>query len=189
MKIVFLISGIIIISFSSCKKSGRILLEEIANNPQYSDEFVYSEIAKRVFGNQLKGFRYDEEGKKISIEFGENSALTFQNPDNYERDHKLVLAVYQVRYLQPLQQRMPNVLVMSLVKPFYVMEEKVNREIIEEFEIFRVRLDIKQFSQIKDIYSVNPNTSDEKEKKIRILDEIINLWKVELNEFKRIELK
>lgn len=191
MKVLFLYLAILIFSLGNCKKIGRPDLEEIAANPKFSDEYVFAEVAKKVFGNQLKEFRYaTENGKKIvSIEFGANSALTFQISDNYEKDHKLVMAAYQVRFLQPLQKRSPDVLVMSLVKPFYVKEEQVGKELIEEFEIFRARLEINPFSKIPDVYSVNPNTNEEKEKKLQILEEVQKLWKIELNEFKRIELQ
>jgi hypothetical protein len=82
---------------------------------------------------------------------------------------------------------------LSIVKPFYVREEAIKKEVIEEFEIFRISLDPLKVKQLENFETANIDSisieGKEGEIQLNLLNSIIKNWKVELNEIHRVEIK
>jgi hypothetical protein len=130
---------------------------------------------------------------RISLEFGGTSALSFRSQESFEREMHLLTAFYGLKIIKLSSKRKVSKIILSIVKPFYVREESIKKEVIEEFEIFRVSLIPIQVKQL-DNFEAAPIESisiegKEGELQLNILNSIIKNWKVELNEIHRVEIK
>ncbi|MCB1176343.1 MAG: hypothetical protein KDK36_02080 [Leptospiraceae bacterium] len=179
---------LLLLVLQGCKKESPKKLQDIVNNPKIPDEVIFIEVAKKIFKNQFKELKFESKDNKkvVYIDYGGNSALTFRQSTDYVKEHMKITAKYALKYFQILKNRKLETLVLSIVKPLYVKEEEINKEVIEEFEIFRVRIEFEELEKIPEwekIDTEDPNFEDV------YMEKIIQKWKVELNEFKRIELK
>lgn len=189
----FLILGLVYMT--QCKKQNSIPLEALAQNPNLPNEVVFTEVAKQVFGKQFKEIRISEENKnyEVLIEYGGKTALTFASRGSYEKELKLFTAYFAWKYFRLTEPRNLQNLTLSLVKPYYVYHEEIQKEVIEEVEVLRVKIlkaniqklpSYDKFDLKLDLKEIEP-----KQEFLNSLESITQIWKVELDEFKRIELK
>lgn len=186
---------LLFLSLNACKKGKRYQPEQLASNPNIPSEVAFIEVAKQIFGNEFKEGKIEKEkeGYHVSIEFGGKTALTFLTEGKYEKELKLVTALYAVKYFRYMEQRNLESLTLSLVKPYYIHHEEINQEVIQDFEVFRVRLEKNDMEKVQGWKEIPLEFSKEKaevkEEVLKVLENINLLWKIELDEFKRVELK
>jgi hypothetical protein len=179
----------------NCKKLSKQKPEEIVLKSSVPPEIAFVEVAKHVFGSEFKEARVEQQKDTfhVFIEFGGKNALTFLSQGRYEKELKLITALYALRYFRYVESLNLNSLTLSLVKPYYIHHQEINKEIIEDFEVFRARLekqDLDKVSGWKDIpLEFSKESTEVKEKALKVLENITLVWKVELDEFKRVELK
>jgi hypothetical protein len=185
---------IVYIAFSTCKKKEELPLS-IIDDPKIPDEVYLIELSKKILLLNYKEAKVEKtkDGNFLVLEYGGSSALSFRDQDTYQKEMKLITANYLLKFIRYTKSRNLKLITISLVKPYYVNEESIKREVIEEFEVYRVSLEIESTKNIKDIDIIdleNVNTkSPEWESKLKVLEEIIKLWRVELNDLRRIEVK
>lgn len=188
----FSILLILYIAFSACKKKPGT--EGIQDNPESPDEVQILKVSKTIFGDEFREAKIEKlpEGNHVFIEYGGKSALSFRNPDTYEMETRVITAYYCWKFIRSTESRKIRSLTVSLVKPFYVRDETVKKELLEEFEVFRVKVEPERIQKLED-YKMEillpTNLQDGSDPKLLFLRKLIETWSVELNEFKRIELK
>ena len=185
---------IVYIAFSACKKKENHPIN-IVDDPKIPDEIYLIELSKKILLQNFKEAKVEKtkDGSSLVLEYGGSSALSFRNQDTYEKEMKLITANYLLKFIRYTSTRNLKLITISLVKPYYVNEESIKKEVIEEFEVYRVSLETEKTKNIKDINLVDLENVDTKspewESKVKVLEEIINIWKVELNDLRRIEIK
>ena len=184
---------LVYIAFSTCKKKSDDF-ENFSDNPKIPPEIFLVELSKKIFKDEWKETKVEKvsSGLEVLIEFGGKSALSFRSQDSFENEMKYITADYIWKFLRYSSARDIKLLKLSLTKPFYVNEETIKKEVIEEFEVFRVSVDPLEIKIISDFQTLQLTpiaTSEKDSKRFKVLDEIIKRWKVELNEFKRVEIK
>jgi hypothetical protein len=185
---------IVYIAFSTCKKKEELPLS-IIDDPKIPDEVYLIELSKKILLLNYKEAKVEKtkDGNFLVLEYGGSSALSFRDQDTYQKEMKLITANYLLKFIRYTKSRNLKLITISLVKPYYVNEESIKREVIEEFEVYRVSLEIENTKNIKDIDIIDLENVDTKspewESKLKILEEIIKLWRVELNDLRRIEVK
>jgi hypothetical protein len=185
---------IVYIAFSTCKKKEELPLS-IIDDPKIPDEVYLIELSKKILLQNYKEAKVEKtkDGNFLVLEYGGSSALSFRDQDTYQKEMKLITANYLLKFIRYTKSRNLKLITISIVKPYYVNEESIKREVIEEFEVYRVSLEIENTKNIKDIDIIdleNVNTkSPEWESKLKVLEEIIKSWRVELNDLRRIEVK
>ena len=184
------------LSFTSCKKRDKqIEMNTIIENKNISDEEALYGISKVLFLDLLKSFKSEvnQAGKQdVVIEYGGNRANTFHSQENYSEKIQFDVVRYILLYFQSGSKRNLDNLRISLVKPYYVKEPDVKKEIMEEFEVFRVSISLNDLNTIQDwenpkLLSDNKNANNAKV--IELFNQVRLKWKIELNELRRIELK
>ena len=182
------------IAFSACKKKENLPIN-IVDDPKIPDEIYLIELSKKILLQNFKEAKVEKskDGSSLILEYGGSSALSFRNQDTYEKEMKLITANYLLKFIRYTSTRNLKLITISLVKPYYVNEESIKKEVIEEFEVYRVSLETEKTKNIKDIDLVDLENVDTKspewESKVKVLEEIIKIWKVELNDLRRIEIK
>lgn len=192
MKWILILSSLI---YLGCKKKIYPSLEEIALNSNLSNEVAILQIVKKVLGSQFKEFHIEKEDKgfKVLVEFGGKTALTFASKGGYEKELKLFTAYYAWKIFRYASHRNLNVLTLSLVKPYYVYHPELEKEIIQEVEVFRVKIQKEDIQSVPFYQEMNLEIDSKnfhaQEGLLNSLEFITKIWKVELDEFKRVELK
>ena len=182
------------IAFSACKKKENLPIN-IVDDPKIPDEIYLIELSKKILLQNFKEAKVEKskDGSSLILEYGGSSALSFRNQDTYEKEMKLITANYLLKFIRYTSTRNLKLITISLVKPYYVNEESIKKEVIEEFEVYRVSIETEKTKNIKDIDLIDLENVDTKspewESKVKVLEEIINIWKVELNDLRRIEIK
>lgn len=189
-----ILGTLLLFSLVDCKKSKKVNLEKLVENSEIPTEIVLVEAAKQIFGNEYKEAKLEEDsGYNVTIEFGGKTALTFLNEGKYEKELKLITALYAWKYFRYLEKRNLRVLVLSLVKPYYIHHEEINQEVIQDFEVFRIKISLSDLEKVplwrEESLDFKKADAETKERVSRILESITEVWTVELDEFKRVELK
>lgn len=172
-----------------CKPVNKELveLENSVLNKKNSNEEIVLKISKTILKEQLKNFEYQED--LIYINFGSNMAYTFNSINKYSELVQFQVVRFILNFYYFAKKRNFKELRISYSKPFFSDHE--GKETISEFEIFRVKIDLREISKIKDIEKLK--FLDDEKKMNSNLKEIFNqvrlLWKVEMDETKRVELK
>ncbi|MCB1142080.1 MAG: hypothetical protein H7A24_09275 [Leptospiraceae bacterium] len=186
---------ILLLSLLNCKKNPDSQIEKLIQNPGIKDEVVIIEVTKQILKSQFKEIRVEKTDEKFNvlIDFGGSTALTFQEKKVYEKEMKLLTAKYMIELFYYLSSRKTDKLTLSLVKPFYIHEPQINKDVIQEFEVFRTSLDLATLDTIEgwrdwDTKAWNHKGEDQ-DRLVEQLNKVISIWKVELNEFGRIELE
>jgi len=185
---------IVYIAFTTCKKKEELMLN-IIDDPKIPDEVYLIELSKKILLLNYKEAKVEKtkDGNFLILEYGGSSALSFRSQDTYEKEMKLITANYLLKFIRYTTSRNLKLITISLVKPYYVNEESINKEVIEDFEVFRVSLEIEKTKTIKDLDKVDLENVDTKspewESKLKVLEEIIKLWRVDLNDLRRIQVK
>ncbi len=181
-------------AFQACEKKNKesVFLEDNLKTP---DEIFLVDLSKKVLKDQFKEAKVEKtpEGIHLYLEFGGSSALSFRSQENFEREMHLTTAFFALKMNRLSSKRNIRQFTISIVKPFYVREESIKKEVIEEFEIFRVSIDPLQVKQIEKFKEVNIESLSIEgsggEIQLDVLNSIIKNWKVELNEIYRVEIK
>lgn len=182
-----------LLSFITCKQKSTNL-ESISLDSKLTDDKAIELIVQNVYSTTLKSLKIEKTKSnqwKAFIEFGGSSALTFLSKDNYREMLERTVALNILKTFRLSKTRHLSSVRVSLVKPFYVNDPQLNKETIEEFEVFRVKYSLKKLSSIVgwDSVKLENENSTVSEQAIPILDEIRKGWKVELNEVHRVEVK
>lgn len=186
---------VLCVIFMTCKKKPHVELEEISKNLNLPNEVAFIEIAKKIFGKQFKEVQVKQEkdGFHVLIEYGGKTALTFASKGRYEQELKLFTAYFAWKYFRITESRNLKSLTLSLIKPYYVFHENIQQEVIEEVEVLRVKIlreDIQKLPNYSKFdLNLDINKIEPKEEFLSTLEGITKIWKVELDEFKRVELK
>ncbi|MCX8000108.1 MAG: hypothetical protein N3A69_14335, partial [Leptospiraceae bacterium] len=129
----------------------------------------------------------------VLIEYGGKTALTFASKGRYEQELKLFTAYFAWKYFRATETRNLHTLTLSLIKPYHVFHENVQREVIEEVEVLRVSISREDMQKLPNYskfdLNLDINKIEPKEEFLNSLESITKIWKVELDEFKRVELK
>lgn len=179
----------IFLTLLSCskKKSDFILLEQFVNNQKISNEEVSLKVTKTILLNDLKNFEYQE--NSLYINFGSNLAYTFNSTSNYSESIQFQVIKFILNFNYFTKKRNFNELRISYSKPFFSSQD--GKETVSEFEIFRIKIDLKELNKIPEIDKLR--YLDNEKKMNSNLREIFNqvrlIWKVEMDETKRVELK
>lgn len=181
-------------AFHACEKKNKepVFLEDNLKTP---DEIFLVDLSKKVLKDQFKEAKVEKtpQGIHLYLEFGGTSALSFRSQDTFEREMHLTTAFFALKMIRLSSKRNLRQFTISIVKPFYVREESIKKEVIEEFEIFRVSIDPLQVKQIEKFKEVSIGSLSiegiEGEVQLEVLNSIIKNWKVELNEIYRVEIK
>lgn len=181
---------------SCSKKDSRLeTIQSIQANTKITDEESLYQIAKVVFLDTLKNFKSEKNtnGKQdVTIEYGSNRAYTFFSQGDYSEKIQFDVVRHILLYAQASEKRNLGNLRISLIKPFFVKEPEAQKEITEEFEVFRVTIHINDIKQIAG-WNNNKIWNDAKNIDSATITELFNQvrlkWKIELNELSRIELK
>lgn len=185
---------ILYMGFNACEKKSKesLGLEDTLKLP---DEIFLVDLSKKVLKDLYKESKVEKtpEGILLSLEFGGTSALSFRSQESFEREMQLLTAFYGLKIIKLSSKRKISKIILSIVKPFYVREETIKKEVIEEFEIFRISLDPRKVKQLDNFEIANIDSisieGKEGEIQLNILNSIIKNWKVELNEIHRVEIK
>ena len=185
---------ILYMGFNACEKKPKesLGLEDTLKLP---DEIFLVDLSKKVLKDLYKESKVEKtpEGILLSLEFGGTSALSFRSQESFEREMHLLTAFYGLKIIKLSSKRKISKITLSIVKPFYVREEAIKKEVIEEFEIFRISLDPLKVKQLENFETANIDSisieGKEGEIQLNILNSIIKNWKVELNEIHRVEIK
>lgn len=184
---------LVYIAFSTCKK--KTAFQEVADHPETPDEVQILQVAKSILGDEFREAKIEKlpDGNQVFLEYGGKSGLSFRNPGTYEMETKLITAYHSWKFIRNTESRKIRTLIVSFVKPFYVKDETVRKELLEDFEVFRVKILPEEIRKLENYKMENPslpsNLNDETEPNLLFLRKMIELWTVELNEFKRVELK
>ncbi len=188
-KIIFLI--VTVLSF--CKPSINYKIEKILTNPKIDDEAALSLIAKEIWEGEFKSAETEKLGNsKISLKvaFGSKLALTFYNQDEYAKVIAKNISIKIFQILQVGEKRNLETITVIFSKPFYI---KGTNEMQDDFEIFRVKVNLRDIAAIDGFQSINAFETSGKEKPtekvVSFAEKIRKLWKEELNDFGRIEIK
>ncbi|MDX1959930.1 MAG: hypothetical protein SFU98_15270 [Leptospiraceae bacterium] len=162
--------------------------------PNLTDEVAILKVSKQVFGDLLRETKLEKEqkGYKLFIEFGGSTALTFYGKQAYVKDIKLMICRKANQMFYNLKDRNLETLTISFVKPYYVKDNELNKEIIQEFEVFRVRFektDLEKISNWKEKAEKLLKNEARPKETVEFLDSIRKNWNVELDEFYRVEIK
>lgn len=186
-----LIPGIILIL--NCNPTPEEKFKSWSEPKDLSIEMQMIELANLGFGSTFRNAEWNENKNELYIEYGGSTALTFSDSKNYVSNILLDLSKKTFRTYSYGRTKGLKSLRISLVKPFYVKNSPDPESEIQEFEIFRIQLteedwDAAVGSSQVDAFQVNRDDYPEGEF-LEALEKLRSQWKVELNEFSRIEVK
>ena len=192
-----LFNTILLVSFffCSCQEDSSKPIQGISVPQGLSDKQAIELICKQVYQTQLKQVKITQtqEGYYADIDFGGSSAFTFLNRNNYKSRVYALTALYLFRVMQAGEKYNLQTIRSSLNKPFYVKHKELKQEIVEEFEVLRVKATRKNLQKIADWNITNAFASSKNGEPspgvYKILAEIPKQWRVELDELYRIEIK
>lgn len=176
------------------KKNDQEDIQKFINNPSITDEEALYGISKVLFKDSLKSFKSEKNSlskQDITIEYGGNRAYTFYSEGNYSEKIQFDTARNILLLFQSGEKRNLDTLRISLVKPYFVKEPDAKKEVMEEFEVFRVSVSLSDIKQIPgwDNSQIINEKKSMNSKVTELFNQVRLRWKIELNELNRIELK
>ena len=181
----------------SCSKGSPNQKEILAlqENSNISDEEALYGIGRIIFRDTLKSFKAEKnssEKQDVTIEYGGNRAYTFYTEGNYSERIQFDTVRLILLYANAAKKRNLDNMRISVVKPYYVKEPDVKKEVTEEFEVFRASISVSELEKItgwnnQKLLSDNRNINNPNV--IETFNQVRLRWKIELNELSRIELK
>lgn len=189
----FIVFGLLGLGFSDCKPTQQESLEKWAKQTEIPQAQEMDELSRLCFEHSYRESSWDPQSHTLTIEYGGSSALTFSSANDYIPMTILDLAKKSYRTYYYGSTRGLKILRVSLVKPFYTKNAKNPETEIQEFEVYRMRIDPATWSELggKDlgppfeVDSYNVPVGNFKE----ALEKLVSRWSVELNELPRIEVK
>lgn len=192
----FIIIFIIILLFPECGEDKRFVeLEKIQIDKNISDEEALVNISKLVYRDYFKKSyieKKENSNYEMTIEYGGDRALTFLSKKNYSKDVFLTASRFILEMYKYSHNRNLSVIRLSLIKPFYLKDPNLKKEMIEEFEVLRIKMDYSELKKIIDPEKISKedlNSSRPSDELMNTLKLIIKNWTVELNELNRVEIK
>lgn len=193
MRFYKLFISLIVFFAVACSPSTQEKLEKWSKMDTEVHALDMDQLARISFHPSYRETEWDPETRTLHIEYGGTSALTFSDSKEYVPMTQLDLArkLYRTYYYGKF--RNLNKIRVSLVKPFFIKNETDPEAEIQEFEVFRVGVDNRTWEQLPLQGTAHPFEVDKNDQPIgnfrKELDHLIQLWKVELNEFARIEVQ
>jgi hypothetical protein len=188
-----IITSLTVLFALSCSPSTQEKLENWSKEDTNAHALDMDQLARISFHPSYRETEWDSETRTLYIEYGGTSALTFSNSSEYIPLTLLDLARKLYRTYYYGKSRNLDKVRVSLVKPFYIKNENNPDSEIQEFEVFRASIDATTWNQLPSKGKAHPFEVDNNDQPIgnfrKELDHLIQIWKVELNEFARIEVQ
>ncbi len=176
-----------------CKQNPEKKIGKILANPSLTDETALVLIAREVWGTEFKTAETERlKNSKIGMKvvFGSKLAVTFYKQEEYARIIATNISVKILQMIQAGKSKNLDSIVVVFSKPFYI---KGTDEIQDDFEIYRVRVNLSELKDLNEILSTNhfETTGNDRpsERVLQSAEKIRKTWKEELNDFGRIEIK
>jgi hypothetical protein len=186
----------ILFSWGACKPSPKDQVQKILSDKQIPVEEKIRQASFLLLGDRLKEIEIspsDISGSgsvSVTLAVGGNSALTFLGQKEYKERMKLEIALLSFRLLQTLKNLPIESIRVSIIKPYYVKNSPT--ESIEEFEVFRAKMEKNSLSAIQGFDTVDSFAADSYDSPdpavLDVIVQIVQSWKVELDELNRVEV-
>ncbi|PJZ53735.1 hypothetical protein [Leptospira adleri] len=186
----------VLFSMIACKPSPKDQVQKILSDKQIPVEEKIRQTSFLLLGDRLKEIEIapgDISGSgavKVTLAVGGNSALTFLGQKEYKERMKLEIALLSFRLLQTLKNLPIESIRVSIIKPYYVKNSPT--ESIEEFEVFRARMEKTSMNSIQGFETVDSFAADSYDSPdpavLDVMVQIVRSWKVELDELNRVEV-
>ncbi|EKO15951.1 hypothetical protein [Leptospira kirschneri] len=183
----------------TCKQSTKNKIQKILSDRQIPVEEKIRQTSFLLLGDRLKEIEispnFAPDGSAtgslvITLSVGGNTALTFLGQKEYKERMKLEAALLSFRILQTLKSLPIESLRVSIVKPYYVKNSETDS--IEEFEVFRAKMEKNSLTRIQGFETVDSFAADSYDSPepevLDVMVQIVQTWKVELDELNRVEL-
>lgn len=174
-------------------------IQKVLSNRQIPVEEKIRQTSFLLLGDRLKEIEispnFAPDGSAtgslvITLSVGGNTALTFLGQKEYKERMKLEAALLSFRVLQTLKGLPIESLRVSIVKPYYVKNSETDS--IEEFEVFRAKMEKNSLTRIQGFETVDSFAADSYDSPepevLDVMVQIVQTWKVELDELNRVEL-
>ncbi|ASV06745.1 hypothetical protein ACO2J1_13835 [Leptospira interrogans] len=192
---------ILLILFTNitCEQNTKNKIQKVLSNRQIPVEEKIRQTSFLLLGDRLKEIEispnFAPDGSAtgslvITLSVGGNTALTFLGQKEYKERMKLEAALLSFRVLQTLKGLPIESLRVSIVKPYYVKNSETDS--IEEFEVFRAKMEKNSLTRIQGFETVDSFAADSYDSPepevLDVMVQIVQTWKVELDELNRVEL-
>ncbi|EMJ74006.1 hypothetical protein LEP1GSC034_0130 [Leptospira interrogans str. 2003000735] len=194
---VFILS--ILFTNITCEQNTKNKIQKVLSNRQIPIEEKIRQTSFLLLGDRLKEIEispnFAPDGSAtgslvITLSVGGNTALTFLGQKEYKERMKLEAALLSFRVLQTLKGLPIESLRVSIVKPYYVKNSETDS--IEEFEVFRAKMEKNSLTRIQGFETVDSFAADSYDSPepevLDVMVQIVQTWKVELDELNRVEL-
>ncbi|AAN47475.1 hypothetical protein RBB68_01225 [Leptospira interrogans] len=194
---VFILS--ILFTNITCEQNTKNKIQKVLSNRQIPVEEKIRQTSFLLLGDRLKEIEispnFAPDGSAtgslvITLSVGGNTALTFLGQKEYKERMKLEAALLSFRVLQTLKGLPIESLRVSIVKPYYVKNSETDS--IEEFEVFRAKMEKNSLTRIQGFETVDSFAADSYDSPepevLDVMVQIVQTWKVELDELNRVEL-
>ncbi|AKP27383.1 conserved exported hypothetical protein [Leptospira interrogans serovar Manilae] len=194
---VFILS--ILFTNITCEQNTKNKIQKVLSNRQIPVEEKIRQTSFLLLGDRLKEIEispnFAPDGSAtgslvITLSVGGNTALTFLGQKEYKERMKLEAALLSFRVLQTLKSLPIESLRVSIVKPYYVKNSETDS--IEEFEVFRAKMEKNSLTRIQGFETVDSFAADSYDSPepevLDVMVQIVQTWKVELDELNRVEL-
>lgn len=182
-----------------CKQSAKDQVQKILTDHQIPVEEKIRQSSFLLLGDRLKEIEISPgvspdgtttDSVRVTLAVGGNSALTFLGQKEYKERMKLEVALLSFRLLQTLKDLPIESFRVSIVKPYYVKNSP--NDSVEEFEVFRAKMEKNSIVQIRGFDSVDSFAADSYDSPdpavLDVMVQIVQSWKVELDELNRVEV-
>ncbi|MBM9500101.1 hypothetical protein JWG44_07540 [Leptospira sp. 201903071] len=186
----------VLFSLIACKPSPKDQVQKILSDKQIPVEEKIRQTSFLLLGDRLKEIEIAPSeisgsgAVRVTLAVGGNSALTFLGQKEYKERMKLEIALLSFRLLQTLKNLPIESIRVSIIKPYYVKNSPT--ESIEEFEVFRARMEKTSLSAIQGFETVDSFAADSYDSPdpavLDVIVQIVQSWKVELDELNRVEV-
>lgn len=152
-------------------------------------------VIEKIYQQTLKKAKIEKKGDGFiaEIDFGGSTALTFLNHKNYRSSLFALTSLTILQTMKRTKKYNLHTIRASMIKPYYVKHTELKQEIIEEFEILRMKCQREPLEQIKNWHLV---TGFEKKRPgeptkpvYDILKQMPHHCQIELDETYRVEIK
>lgn len=190
---IFAFSLLAIFSLNFCSPSQEDKLRDWQSATSEISQESGVKLAMLAFHHSFREAKWDPLDKTLYVEYGGSSALTFTDSKMYKPTTLLDLAAKSYRMYHFGKEKGIETVRISLIKPFYVKNAPNPETEIQEFEVYRIRFDQKVWEKLPhkedvDLFQINEDGLPDGLWREN-LDILMDSWKVELDEFARIEVK
>ncbi|TGM09591.1 hypothetical protein EHQ76_02225 [Leptospira barantonii] len=189
----------ILLPHTGCKPTAKEQVEKILSDRRIPVEEKIRQTSFLLLGDRLKEIEISPgvssdgtttDAVRVTLSVGGNSALTFLGQKEYKERMKLEVALLSFRLLQTLKNLPIESFRVSIVKPYYVKNSPTDS--VEEFEVFRAKMEKNSLIQIKGFETVDSFAADAYDSPepavLDVMVQIVQSWKVELDELSRVEV-